>query len=610
MSPRINDFIVRFANVNGTGSASANYLFAKTIFRMGIPVTPKNIFPSNIQGLPTWYEVRVSEKGYLGRREGIDLMVSVNPQSMAKDVQNVKDGGYFIYDSTKKLNPEYYRQDIQYLGIPMMEMANGAFEDPRKRQLLKNIIYVGALVKLLAMDESVIRSLISEQFEGKKSLIDANFQALRLGIEYVESHFEYPLDFRLEKRNLLENKILVDGNTACGLGAVFGGATVMAWYPITPSTSVAEAFETYCKKYRKSENGENKFAIVQAEDELAAMGMVIGANWNGARAFTATSGPGVSLMSEFLGLAYFAEVPAVLVDVQRAGPSTGMPTRTQQSDLMAAAFASHGDTKHILLFPASPYECFEMTAASFDLAEQLQTPVILMTDLDLGMNDHVSDSFEWNADRKFRRGKVLSAEDLEDIGKFGRYLDTDGDGIPARTYPGTHPTKGAFFTRGTSKDEYAGYTEDGAVYKRNMDRLILKWETAKKMVPAAEIISSSLAAIGILYFGTSTFSSEEARDLLSEEGIAVDSIRIKAFPFGSEVVEFVENHSILFVIEQNRDAQMRKMMLMELDCNPKKLIPVLNYDGMPITADAIKKQITNFLNAQNNVSHELSKTTV
>jgi len=611
MNHRINDFIVRFANVNGTGSASANYLFAKTIFRMGIPVTPKNIFPSNIQGLPTWYEVRVSEKGYLGRREGIDLMVSVNPQSMAKDVQSVKEGGYFIYDSTKKLSPEYYREGINYLGIPMMEMANGAFEDPRKRQLLKNIIYVGALVRLLEMDDAVIRTLIEEQFEGKKALVEANFMALSLGMDYVEDHFEYPLEFRLEKRELLNGKILVDGNTACGLGAVFGGATVMAWYPITPSTSVAEAFEKYCKQYRKDESGENKFAIVQAEDELAAMGMVIGGNWNGARAFTATSGPGISLMSEFLGLAYFAEVPAVLIDVQRAGPSTGMPTRTQQSDLLAAAFASHGDTKHILLFPASPSECFEMTAASFDLAEQLQTPVVIMTDLDLGMNDHVSEPFEWKVGRKYKRGKVLTADDLEDIGKFGRYLDSDGDGIPYRTYPGTHPTKGAFFTRGTSKDEYAAYTEDGAAYKRNMDRLIKKWETAKTMVPAAEInISGSSNAVGILFFGTSSFSSEEARDLLAEEEIAVDSIRIKAFPFGSEVVEFVENHGTLFVIEQNRDAQMRKMLLMELDCNPKKLVPVLNYDGMPITADAIQKQITNYLNQKNSTSHELSQTTV
>ncbi len=611
MKTRINDFIVRFANVNGTGSASANYLFAKTIFRMGIPVTPKNIFPSNIQGLPTWYEVRVSEKGYLGRREGIDLMISVNPQSMAKDVQSVKEGGYFIYDSTKTLNPNLYREGIHFLGIPMMEMANQAFDDPRKRQLLKNIIYVGALVRLLEMDETTIKELISEQFEGKKALVEANYHALSLGMDYVEKHFDYPLPFLLEKRNLLPGKILVDGNTACGLGAVYGGATVMAWYPITPSTSVAEAFESYCKKYRKEKGGECKYAFIQSEDELAAMGMVIGANWNGARAFTATSGPGVSLMSEFLGLAYFAEVPAVLIDVQRAGPSTGMPTRTQQSDLLAAAFASHGDTKHILLFPASPKECFEMTAESFDLAEQLQTPVFLMTDLDLGMNDHVSDPFEWNADRTYLRGKVLSKEELENIGKFGRYLDSDGDGIPYRTYPGTHPTKGAFFTRGTSKDEYAAYTEDGAAYKRNMDRLTKKWNTAKTMVPAAEILNSSEpTSLGILYFGTSTFSSEEARDLLAEDGIQVDAIRIKAFPFGKEVEDFVESHRVIFVIEQNRDAQMRKMMIMELDCPPKKLVPVLNYDGMPITADAIKQQIITYLNPENNPSHELSKAAV
>ncbi len=611
MNHRINDFIVRFANVNGTGSASANYLFAKTIFRMGIPVTPKNIFPSNIQGLPTWYEVRVSEKGYLGRREGVDLMVSVNPQSMAQDVQNVKEGGYFVYDSTKKLAPEYLREGIQYLGIPMMEMANAAFEDPRKRQLLKNIIYVGALVRLLEMDESVIRKLIEEQFEGKKALIEANFRALDLGMDYVEKHHEFPLSFRLEKRELLKDKILVDGNTACGLGAVFAGATVMAWYPITPSTSVAEAFETYCKQYRKTEGGENNYAIIQAEDELAAMGMVIGANWNGARAFTATSGPGVSLMGEFLGLAYFAEVPAVLIDVQRAGPSTGMPTRTQQSDLMAAGFASHGDTKHILLFPATPKECFGMTAESFDLAEQLQTPVILMTDLDLGMNDHISDPFEWDSKRNYKRGKVLTAAELEDMGKFGRYLDPDGDGIPYRTYPGTHPTKGAFVTRGTSKDDYAAYTEDGAAYERNMNRLIRKWETAKQLVPSAEIsVSSSPGAVGILFFGTSTFSSEEAKDLLAEEGIAVDSIRIKAFPFGKEVAEFVDSHSQVFVIEQNRDAQMRKMLIMELDCNPKKLVPVLNYDGMPITADSIRQQITHCLNPENHSSHELSETAV
>lgn len=608
----INDFIIRFANVNGTGSASANYLFAKSIFRMGIPVTPKNIFPSNIQGLPTWYEVRISEKGYLGRREGVDLMVSVNPQSMAQDVKNVKSGGYFIYDSTKRLAPPLFREDVNYLGIPMMDMASQAFSDPRKRQLLKNIIYVGALAKLLNIDVKEIETLISEQFEGKAQLVEANFEALQLGIGYVEENFEFPLPFHLERRNLIKDKILVDGNTACGLGAVYGGATVMAWYPITPSTSVAEAFEQYCEAYRVDPaTGEHKFAIVQAEDELAAMGMVIGANWNGARGFTATSGPGVSLMNEFLGLAYFAEVPAVLIDVQRAGPSTGMPTRTQQSDLLLAAYASHGDTKHILLLPSTPKECFDLTAESFDLAERLQTPIMVMTDLDLGMNDHVSEPFEWDEKSKYDRGKVLNAEELEHIGKFGRYLDTDGDGIPYRTYPGTHPTKGSFFTRGTSRDEYAAYTEDGAVYKRNMDRLMVKWETAKKLVPAAQLYQKrNTSDFGMLFFGTSQFSAEEAKDLLADEDIKLDAIRLRAFPFGKEVEEFVSGHRHVFVIEQNRDAQMRKMMIIEMEINPSKLVPVLNYDGMPITADAIKIQIKNFLQQESNIHHELSQTAV
>jgi 2-oxoglutarate/2-oxoacid ferredoxin oxidoreductase subunit alpha len=612
MKKAINDFIVRFANVNGTGSASANYLFAKTIFRMGIPVTPKNIFPSNIQGLPTWYEVRVSEKGYLGRREGIDLMVCVNPQSMAQDVKNVKPGGYFMYDSTKKLPENYLRDDIHYLGIPMMEMSNQAFSDPRKRQLLKNIIYVGALSKLLNMDVEEIKTLVGEQFEGKAQLIEANMEALKLGIDYVEANFEYPLSFHLERRDLIGDKIIVDGNTACGLGAVYGGATVMAWYPITPSTSVAEAFEHYCKEYRiDPETGAHKFAIIQAEDELAAMGMVIGANWNGARAFTATSGPGVSLMNEFLGLAYFAEVPAVLVDVQRAGPSTGMPTRTQQPDLLLAAYASHGDTKHVLLLPSTPRECFDMTAQSFDLAERLQTPIMVMTDLDLGMNDHISEPFHWTDQRKYDRGKVLNTEELEHVGRFGRYLDVDGDGIPYRTYPGTHPTKGSFFTRGTSKDEYAAYTEDGAAYKRNMDRLLKKWDTAKQLVPVAQLYQQTKQSdVAILFFGTSQFSAEEAKDLLAEEGTHVDAIRIKAFPFGQEVVDFVDSHRIVFVIEQNRDGQMRNMMIMELGTDPSKLIPVLNYDGMPITADSIKSQITNFLNKEKTQHHELSKTAI
>ncbi|GAB3016525.1 2-oxoacid:acceptor oxidoreductase subunit alpha [Cyclobacterium sediminis] len=607
---RVNDFVARFANVNGTGSASANFLFAKAIFRMGIPVTPKNIFPSNIQGLPTWYEVRVSEKGYLGRREGIDLLIAVNAQSMKQDIESVHPGGYLMYDSTKKLHTDMIRGDIHYLGVPMMEMANANYSNPRQRQLFKNIIYVGALSVLLNIEFEVLETLLKEQFAGKEKLIAPNVKALQLGMEYAKKHFDYPLPIRLERRDLVKDKILVDGNTACGLGAVYGGATVMAWYPITPSTSVAEAFEKFASKYRVDpETGKKNYAIVQAEDELAAMGMVIGANWNGARSLTATSGPGVSLMSEFIGLAYFAEVPAVLVDVQRAGPSTGMPTRTQQSDITIAAYASHGDSKHPLLFPSTPKECFEMTATSFDLADRLQTPIILMTDLDLGMNDHMSEPFTWDAEKKYDRGKVLNREELEAMGRFGRYLDNEGDGIPYRTYPGTHPSKGAFTTRGTSRDEYAVYTENSEAYVRNMKRLQTKWETAKKIMPEPHLYQEeNRQEIGMLFFGTSTYSSEEAKDLLAEKGIHLDAIRIKAFPFGEATETFIQSHKLVFVIEQNRDGQLRSLIINEMQTNPAKLAPVLNYDGMPITADDIASQITNYLKQKTAVAHDLSET--
>ncbi len=522
-------------------------------------------------------------------------MVCVNPQSIADDIKNVKEGGYFLYDSTKRLPDAYKREDIHYLPIPLMEMSNAEFKDPRQRQLFKNIIYVGALAALLNIEFRVLEELLAEQFAGKERLISPNIKSLQMGMEYVYDHFNYPLDIHLERMDLVKNRILVDGNSACGLGAVYGGATVVAWYPITPSTSVAEAFEKYASKLRiDKETGEKRFAIVQAEDELAALGMVIGANWNGARSFTATSGPGLSLMNEFLGLAYFAEIPAVLIDVQRTGPSTGMPTRTQQSDVLLAAYASHGDTKNVLIFPATPKECFDFTAASFDLAEQLQTPIIILTDLDLGMNDHMSEPFKWNDKRKYKRGKVLNEKQLDEIGRFGRYLDTDGDGITYRTYPGTHPTKGAFFTRGTSRDEYAAYTEDGQAYKRNMDRLLIKWNTAKTMVPAPEVFQGDLPNdTGIIFFGTSAFSAVEALDILKEQGIYMDALRLKAFPFTKEVEDFIASHRTVFVIEQNRDAQMRSLLILELETDPNKLIPVLNYDGMPITANFIARQILN-----------------
>ena len=598
----VNDLVVKFANVNGTGSASANNLFAKAVFRMGLSVSPKNIFPSNIQGLPTWYEVRVSDKGYLGRRDGVDIMVSVNPQSMEKDIQEVSAGGYFVYDNTRPLDLRLARHDINFIGLPLTQICLDEYKDPRQRQLFKNVIYIGALAALIDIEFDVLTNLIADQFKGKEKLIVPNVHALELGFQYIKEHHACPLGVTVQRRDNLGDKILIDGNTACGLGAVYGGATMAGWYPITPSTSVIEGFETYCKRLRIDPgSGKKNFAIVQAEDELAAIGMVIGASWNGARSFTATSGPGISLMGEFLGLAYFAEIPTVLIDVQRSGPSTGMPTRTQQSDITACAYASHGDTKHVLVFPSSPKECFDMTADAFDLAEQLQTPVIMMSDLDLGMNDNMSEPFEWDDSRQYKRGKVLSAAQLDEMSeRFGRYKDIDDDGIPYRTYPGTHPTKGAFFTRGTSRDEFAVYTEDGAQYVKNMERLLKKWETAKQYVPAPEIIRAAGAtSIGIIHFGTSMDATLEAVDYLAAEGTAVNTCRIRGFPFNHEVEAFIAEHETVFVVEQNRDAQMRSLLVNECEVDPKGLLKVLNFDGMPITARFVQGKINAAINSEN-----------
>lgn len=597
----VNDFVIKFANVNGTGSASANHLFAKALFRMGIPVSPKNIFPSNIQGLPTWYVVRASEKGYLGRRGGVDIMVSVNAQSMASDIKEVLPGGYFIYDGTKALDLRLMRNDITIIALPLTQICLREYSDPRQQQLFKNVIYVGALAALLDIDFKVLTQLVGDQFQGKEKLIAPNVHALELGYQYAQETFDCPLSIRVETTDKVGDKILVDGNTALALGAVYGGATVAAWYPITPSTSVVEAFEKYCKRLRIDPgSGRNNFAIVQAEDELSAIGMAVGANWNGARAFTATSGPGISLMSEFLGLAYFSEVPLVLIDVQRAGPSTGMPTRTQQSDVLSCAYASHGDTKQVLLFPSTPKECFDFGWQAFDLAERLQTPIIIMTDLDLGMNDNMSEPMEWDDNREYDRGKVLNAEELENVEKFGRYLDVDADGICYRTYPGTHPTKGSFFTRGSSRDEFAVYTEDGNKYADNMIRLQRKWHTAKEFVPAPEIISSPReTTLGVIYFGTSEASSCEAVDQLMEEGIDLDALRVRSFPFNDEVESFISSHDMCFVIEQNRDAQMRSLLMSEFEFGPDKLKSVLCFDGDPISARNIRKQILQHLPGHN-----------
>ena len=600
----VNEFVIRFANVNGTGSASANAMFAKAIFRMGIPVSPKNIFPSNIQGLPTWYEVRVSEKNYLGRRGGVDIAVAINPQSMAQDMSDLNPGGFFIYDNTKALDLRLQRDDVNLIGIPLTDICRREYSQARQRQLFKNVIYIGALSALLSIEFSVLKDLVGAQFKGKDKLIASNIHALELGYQHAQENFTCPLSISLERRDLIGDRVMLEGNDALALGAVYGGATVVPWYPLTPSTSVIEGFEKYANRLRIDPGtGDKRFCVAQAEDELAAIGMVIGASWNGARAFTATSGPGLSLMAEFLGLAYFAEVPAVLFDIQRAGPSTGMPTRTQQSDIFAAAYASHGDSKHVLLIPGDPKECFDMSADSFDLAERLQTPVIVMSDLDLGMNDNLCAPLEWDDSREYDRGKVLSAEDLENMSeRYGRYLDVDGDGICYRTLPGTHPEKGAFFTRGTSRDKYAVYTEFGDIYVQNMERLNAKMETAKSYVPAPVTYKADKKTRdGVIFYGTSTDASLEALDMLADEGLYLDALRLRAFPFSKEVTDFIDSHDRIFVIEQNRDGQMRKLLIIECELNPKKLLSYTHYDGMPMTALGVSGHIAEVL-GKNNVT--------
>jgi 2-oxoglutarate/2-oxoacid ferredoxin oxidoreductase subunit alpha len=596
---RINDFVVRFANVNGSGSASANEMFARAVLRMGVPVAPRNIFPSNIQGLPTWYEVRVSEAAHLGARGGVDLMVAMNPQTWDKDVASVEPGGYLFYDSTKPLPPSKFRDDINVIGVPLTAICNREYTDPRQRQLFKNIIYVGALTALLDMDVPVVEKLIGEQFKGKEKLVAPNIQALHLGRDYALANLECPIGVRLRRADAVGDRIFIEGNSAAALGAVYGGATVCAWYPITPSSSLADAFTRHCARLRLDPtNKKSKYAIIQAEDELASIGIVIGAGWNGARAFTATSGPGISLMQEFLGLAYFAEIPSVIFDVQRGGPSTGMPTRTQQSDITLCAYASHGDTKHVLLFPEDPAEAFEFGATAFDLADRLQTPIFVMLDLDIGMNQHLSRPLTWDDTRRYDRGKIMRAADLDAGKDFGRYLDVDGDGIPYRTYPGTHPTKGSFFTRGTSRDRYARYTEEGGPYVDNMQRLLRKFETAKNLVPRpVRRDADRRTKYGVIYFGSTAPAMDEAIEMLEADGNRLDLLRIRAFPFHQDVSEFIANHDFVFVVEQNRDAQLRGMIVNECGVDPLRLVSVLHFDGTPITARFIAAAIGERLDA-------------
>jgi len=583
----INDVVIKIATVNGTGSASANGLLMKAIFRMGVPVVGKNYFPSNIQGLPTWYEIRVTSDGYQSRADRVDLIVAMNSQTYAQDMADVVSGGWLIYDSTWPRSRLLARQDINIIGIPLSRLCNEHFDGVRARILMKNIAYVGALAALLDLDLDVITELLEQTFASKQHLVASNLEAIRLGYDYTLDHFKCPLPVKVERLDKTADHILIDGNTAAGLGCVYAGATVGAWYPITPSTSLMDAYKAFCKQFRMDEeSGKKKFCIVQAEDELAAIGMVLGATWNGARAFTPTSGPGISLMSEFIGYAYYAEVPAVIFDVQRVGPSTGMPTRTQQCDLMACAYASHGDTKHILLFPSDPEECFYMSITAFDLADRLQTPVIVMSDLDIGMNDWVCPDLKWDDKYQPDKGKVLSPEDLESMDNFYRYLDSDGDGITYRTIPGEHP-KGSYFTRGSGHTKYGAYTEDSADYKEVVDRLLVKWETARTIVPEPEIEYSKFNKHAILSLGSCDGAIKEALVHLKDKSIGLNYCRVKAFPFTKSVIDFIDKHERIYVVEQNRDAQLRSLLMLDANSDDEKLISMLHYDGMPINASFV-----------------------
>jgi 2-oxoglutarate ferredoxin oxidoreductase subunit alpha len=587
----INDVVIKIATVNGTGSASANGLLMKSIFRMGIPVVGKNYFPSNIQGLPTWYEVRVTGEGYQARSDRVDVMVAMNAQTYSQDMAEIISGGWLIYDSTWPRSRLLDREDINIIGIPLSRMCNERFDGVRARILMKNIAYVGALAALLDIDLDVITELLEQTFAAKKHLVKSNLEAIRLGYDYTTEHFKCPLPAKVEKMDKTKDHIMIDGNTAAGLGCVYAGATVGAWYPITPSTSLMDAYKSFCRQFRMDEeSGKKKYCVVQAEDELAAIGVVLGATWNGARAFTPTSGPGISLMSEFIGYAYYAEVPAVIFDVQRVGPSTGMPTRTQQCDLIACAYASHGDTKHVLLFPSDPEECFYMSITAFDLADRLQTPVIVMTDLDIGMNDWICPDLKWDDKYQPDKGKVLSAEDLEAMDKFYRYLDVDGDGITYRTIPGEHP-KGSYFTRGSGHTKYGAYTEDSAEYKEVVDRLLVKWETARTVVPEPEIEYSKFNKHAILSLGSCDGAVKEALVRLKDENVGLNYCRVKAFPFTQSVKEFVEKHERVYVVEQNRDAQLRSLLMLDADSDDEKLIPMLHYDGMPVNAAFVVDRI-------------------
>ena len=590
---QVNDFAIKLANVNGTGSASANGLLMQAIFRMGIPVSGKNLFPSNIQGLPTWYEIRVNKSGYTARALDYDLMVAMNSQTYAEDIADVRHGGYVIFDSSWPLDPELEREDVTFLGIPLAKMCLENFKAPRERILMKNIAYAGAIVALLGIDLKIVTELLAETFAKNERLVESNQRALHLGYDYAMENFECPLAFRVEPMDANAKAILIDGNLASALGCLYAGATVAGWYPITPATAVMDNFIRLCARYRREpvEGGEpgehqNNYLILQAEDEIAAIGMVLGASWSGARSFTSTSGPGISLMNELLGLAYYTEIPAVIIDVQRTGPSTGMPTRTQQADLLLCAYASHGDTKHILLFPANPHECFDFAVASFDLAEHFQTPVFMLSDLDIGMNDWVVPELEWDDTFVPDRGPVLHDEDLVGMAEFFRYANENEDHVASRTLPGSLE-KGAYFIRGSGHDQFGKYTENPVAYQQVVDRLKAKHASAASHVPAPIELRRAGARIGLITLGSCDLAVREALELLDGLGHPADFLRVRGFPFVADVRRFVEEHDHCFVVEQNRDAQLRSLISLETGAAIESMHPLLAYGGFPLSAQQV-----------------------